>query len=81
MEGKAFSTYKSIHDISVKDIDGKQIKKLGDILQGKKLIMIVNVASKCGLTKSSYTLMSELYKKYKKQGLEILAFPCNQFAS
>ena len=56
--GKAFTDFKSIHDISVKDIDGKQIKKLGDILKGKKLTMIVNVASRCGLTKSSYTLMS-----------------------
>ena len=46
-----------------------------------RFIMIVNVASRCGLTKSSYTLMSDLYKKYKNHGLEILAFPCNQFAS
>jgi glutathione peroxidase-family protein len=64
-DNKPFTTYKSIHDISVKDIAGKTIKKLGDILKGKKLTMIVNVASKCGLTKKSYTLMSELYKKFR----------------
>ena len=81
MSGKAFTNYKSINDISVKDIDGKEIKKLGDVLNAKKVIMIVNVASRCGLTKRTYTMMSELYKKYKKHGLEILAFPCNQFAS
>jgi len=80
-EGKAFASHKSIHDISVKDIDGKAIKKLGDILKDKKLTLIVNVASKCGLTKKSYTQMSDLYSKYKDQGLEILAFPCNQFGS
>ncbi|CAN1300826.1 Probable phospholipid hydroperoxide glutathione peroxidase [Linum perenne] len=34
-----------------------------------------------GLTNSNYTELTELYKKYKDQGLEILAFPCNQFGS
>lgn len=75
------TNFKSIHDISVKDIDGNQIKHLGELIKGKKLTLIVNVASKCGLTSRNYTFMSELYSKYKDHGLEILAFPCNQFGS
>ena len=75
------STFKSLLDIPATDIDGKQIKRLGDVLKGKKLYLIVNVATKCGLTKKTYTQMGDLYKKYADQGLEILAFPCNQFGS
>ncbi|XP_060520009.1 uncharacterized protein LOC132698127 [Cylas formicarius] len=44
--------------------------------------IIVNVASKCGYTKSNYEQLVELYNKYSKdKGLRILAFPCNQFGS
>ncbi|KAH3672047.1 hypothetical protein WICMUC_004474 [Wickerhamomyces mucosus] len=43
-----------------------------------KVVIIVNVASKCGFT-PQYTELEELYKKYKDQGLIILGFPCNQF--
>ncbi|KAI3468662.1 hypothetical protein Pfo_025325 [Paulownia fortunei] len=46
-----------------------------------KVLLIVNVASKCGLTHSNYKELNILYEKYKDQGFEILAFPCNQFAS
>ncbi|KAJ4837814.1 putative glutathione peroxidase 8, partial [Turnera subulata] len=46
-----------------------------------KVLLIVNVASRCGFTNSDYSELTELYKKYKDQGLEILAFPCNQFGS
>jgi hypothetical protein len=80
-EGEALSQHKSLHEIGAVDIDGKQIKKLGDVLKGKKLILIVNVASKCGLTKTNYVFMKKMYDKYKTLGLEILAFPCNQFGS
>ncbi|KAA3471053.1 putative glutathione peroxidase 4 [Gossypium australe] len=44
-----------------------------------KVVLIVNVASKCGLTQSNYKELNVLYEKYKNQGFEILAFPCNQF--
>ncbi|KAL9650266.1 hypothetical protein ABK040_014921 [Willaertia magna] len=44
-----------------------------------KVVMVVNVASKCGYT-PQYEPLQKLYEQYKDQGLEILAFPCNQFA-
>jgi hypothetical protein len=40
------SQFKSLHDIPVKDIDGKEFQKLGEITEGLKCIMVVNVASK-----------------------------------
>lgn len=43
-----------------------------------KVVMIVNVASKCGYT-SQYEQLQELHEKYSEQGLAILGFPCNQF--
>jgi len=46
-----------------------------------KVLLIVNVASQCGLTTSNYNELNEVYTKYKDQGLEILAFPCNQFGA
>ncbi|EAY80636.1 hypothetical protein OsI_35816 [Oryza sativa Indica Group] len=67
----------SVHDISVKDIKGNDVK-LSEY-EGK-VLLIVNVASKCGLTNSNYKELNVLYEKYKEKGLEILAFPCNQFA-
>ena len=68
---------KSIYDFSVVDINGQtqSLKKY----EGKTLL-IVNVASKCGFT-SQYTELEQLYKEYKDSGLEILAFPCNQFGA
>lgn len=66
----------SVHDFTVKDSKGKDVDL--SIYKGK-VLLIVNVASKCGLTNSNYTQLTELYRKYKDQGFEILAFPCNQF--
>jgi glutathione peroxidase len=68
---------KTIYDFEVYDIDGKltSLKKY----EGKTLL-IVNVASKCGFT-SQYSELEQVYKEYKNSGLEILAFPCNQFGA
>ena len=65
----------NIHDIKVKDIDGKDTT-LG-AYKGK-VLLIVNVASKCGYT-PQYKGLEALYKKYKDKGLVVLGFPCNQF--
>ncbi|GME99508.1 unnamed protein product [Ambrosiozyma monospora] len=43
-----------------------------------KVVLIVNTASRCGFTKQ-YKELQQLYSKYSDQGLEIIAFPCNQF--
>ncbi|KAH6777587.1 glutathione peroxidase 8 [Perilla frutescens var. frutescens] len=66
----------SLFDFTVKDANGNEVD-LG-IYKGK-VLLIVNVASKCGMTNSNYTELNQLYEKYRDQGLEILAFPCNQF--
>lgn len=64
-----------IYDFSVTDINGQPVS----LSQYKgQVVMIVNVASKCGLTKQ-YEGLEALYKKYKDKGFVILGFPCNQF--
>jgi glutathione peroxidase len=65
----------SIHPFEIETISGKSTK-LKDY-KGK-VILIVNTASKCGLT-PQFEGLEKLYGKYKDQGLEILGFPCNQF--
>ncbi|KAK9756121.1 hypothetical protein RND81_01G074900 [Saponaria officinalis] len=66
----------SIHEFTVKDSRGKDVDL--SIYNGK-VLLVVNVASKCGFTESNYTQLTQLYQKYKDRGFEILAFPCNQF--
>ncbi|XP_065866721.1 probable glutathione peroxidase 2 [Euphorbia lathyris] len=73
----AEQTPNSVYDFTVKDIRGNDAN-LSEY-RGK-VVLIVNVASKCGLTNSNYKELNVLYEKYKSQGFEILAFPCNQFA-
>jgi glutathione peroxidase len=65
----------SVLDVPIKDIDGKDTS-LG-AYKGK-VILVVNVASKCGLT-PQYKSLEATYRKYKDQGLVIAGFPCNQF--
>lgn len=65
----------SLYDIKLKDIDGKDTT-LADY-KGK-VLLIVNVASKCGYTKQ-YAGLEALHQKYKDKGFAVLGFPCNQF--
>tara|TARA_B100000925_G_scaffold69051_1_gene47630 strand:- start:128 stop:607 length:480 start_codon:yes stop_codon:yes gene_type:complete len=66
----------TIYNFSVKDAELKDIQ-LSDYMN--KIVLIVNVASYCGLT-YQYSGLEKIYKKYKDNGFEILGFPCNQFA-
>mgnify|MGYP000940649258 FL=1 len=65
----------NIYDFTVKTNHGENIS-LSEY-QGK-VLLIVNTATKCGLT-PQYTALQELYDKYKDKGLVVLDFPCNQF--
>ena len=64
-----------IYEIPVRRIDGTETT-LGEF-EGKALL-VVNVASKCGLT-PQYEGLESLYKEYKDQGLEVVGFPANNF--
>ena len=66
---------KSFYDFTVKTIDGKEFPL--SQLKGKK-VLVVNVASKCGLT-PQYAKLEELYEKYKDKNFVILGFPANNF--
>jgi glutathione peroxidase len=71
----ARSSAKSVYDFSLKTIDGKPMKL--DTLRGK-VVLLVNVASKCGYT-PQYTGLQATYAKYKDQGLVVLGVPANNF--
>jgi glutathione peroxidase len=65
----------ALYDVPLRDIDGKDTS----LKQYKgKVLLVVNVASKCGLT-PQYAALEAIYKKYRDQGFTVLAFPCNQF--
>ncbi len=65
----------SVYEFKVKNIEGKDI----DLSEYKgKVLLIVNVASRCGATKQ-YDPLQALYKKYEDKGLVVLGFPANNF--
>ena len=66
-----------INELPLTQIDGSPAH-LSDF--AGSVLLIVNVASKCGLT-PQYTALQAIYDKYKSQGFEILAFPSNEFAA
>lgn len=66
---------KSVLEFTMKNIDGKDIKL--DDYRGKVLLM-VNVASRCGYT-PQYEGLESIYRKYKDQGLVVMGFPANNF--
>lgn len=65
----------SIYEATVRDRAGKQIAM--ESFRGK-VLLIVNVASRCGFT-PQYKGLQKLYERSRERGLEILGFPCNQF--
>ncbi|MFG2915382.1 glutathione peroxidase [Kitasatospora sp. NPDC048298] len=66
----------SLHDIPLRTLDGAATS-LAD--HKGKALLIVNVASRCGLT-PQYTGLENLQKRYAGRGFTVLGFPCNQFA-
>lgn len=67
----------NFYELSAKRMNGQIIKM--EQYKGK-VLLIVNTASRCGLT-SQFKELEELYQGYQSEGLEILGFPCNQFAN
>lgn len=65
----------SIHDFSVRDIHGRE-RSLGE--WSGQVLLVVNVASKCGFT-PQYAGLQELQRKHAGEGFSVLGFPCDQF--
>ena len=74
-QNKESAPMPSIYDFTMKNIDGADVSLSG--YKGK-VIMIVNVASKCGFT-PQYEGLQDLYEKYGEQGFVVLGFPANNF--
>ena len=76
-QGTAAGKKPGLYDFKATTIDGQKI----DLAKYKgKVLLIVNVASECGYTRQ-YKEMQALHAKFAKEGLAILAFPCNDFGS
>jgi len=67
----------NFYDFKAELLNGKTVSM--DQFKGKTVV-VVNTASKCGLT-PQYEGLENLYKKYQDKGLVVLGFPCNQFAN
>ena len=67
----------SVAETTVKDIDGKEVSLKS--YRGK-VLLIVNVASRCGFT-PQYKSLESVYEKYKDKGFAVMGFPCNQFGA
>lgn len=67
----------TIHKFTAKTIDGSE-RSLGEY--AGKTLLVVNVASQCGLT-PHYAGLQELYENFRDRGLVVLGFPCNQFGT
>ena len=64
------------YSLTAKSLQGKEISM--ETYKGK-VVLVVNTASKCGLT-PQFEGLEDIYKKHKAKGLVVLGFPCNQFA-
>ncbi|KAL4129043.1 hypothetical protein PRIC2_005055 [Phytophthora ramorum] len=69
---------KTFYELKDFDMDKKEVSM--EEYKGK-VVLVVNVSSKCGLTPTNYPELQQLYEKYQEEGLVVLAFPCNQFKS
>ncbi len=67
----------TIYDIPVKTLDGED-SSLGSLGLDGKTLLVVNVASQCGLT-PQYTALERLHSEYAGRGFSVVGFPCNQF--
>ena len=67
----------SVYDFTARAIDGTEHPLQ---LYWGEVLLVVNVASKCGFT-PQYTGLEALYRQYHQRGFEVLGFPCNQFGS
>ncbi len=74
-EDKKAPETSSALNYKVKTLEGKEVEL--DKFKGK-VVVVVNVASKCGLT-PQYKALQELHEKYEEKGVAVLGFPCNQF--
>jgi len=65
----------TVYDFKARTIDGRDVSLVD---YTGKVLLIVNVASRCGFT-PQYQGLEELYERFAKNGFEVLGFPCNQF--